>query len=178
MPYQPLQQVMFRSAKSIPKQTLENDILMRSIKILDIGYLTIVYVILAIICAKITDAVFGEFDEEQQNKRSMAVLSLEMILSLWIYGVLIYAIRNIVPLIPFPLNGVQGFDHMRVKEVTNPTIFTIVFLTYCAHLKSKISYYYKRLPSTQKKKSKKEKETETEAETETDEVNQEHFLTR
>ena len=134
------------STKHLQKQTFSEDVLMRSIKILDIGYLTVIYVILAIICAKLVDVVFGKFDEKTEKEKSLVRLSLEMVVSLWCYGVLIYTIRNIVPLIPFPLNGYRGFDHLRVKEVTNPTVFTFVFLIYSNLLRNKILDYYKRLP--------------------------------
>ena len=129
-----------------PPQSLGNDILMRSIKILDIGYLTIIYVALAVICAKLTDKIFGDFDEEKEKKKTMLNLSLELLLALWMYGVLIYLIRNVVEKIPFPLNGLGGFDHMLVKEVKNPMVFVFVFLMYSNLLKNKITFYYKKLP--------------------------------
>jgi len=145
MPIQTLQQAMAQGAKRAGKQTFAEDILMRSIKVVDIGFLTVIYVILAITCAKISDAIFGDFNEENEKNKSLVTLSLEMVLILWMYGVLIYLIRNIVPLIPFPLNGFQGFDHLRVKEVSNPTVFSLVFLLYNHYLLNKIKYYYKRL---------------------------------
>ena len=149
MPLKTLEQAM--SMRKNPTQSLGQDILMRSIKMLDIGYLTIIYVFIAIICAKITDMLYGEFDEKKEEQKSLVVLFIELIVSLWFYGVLIYVIRNIVPLIPFPLNGFQGFDHFKVKEVYNPTIFTFVFLLYCNILMHKIKYFYERLPGREKK---------------------------
>ena len=50
------------------QQSLSNDILMRSIKIVDIGYITILYIITSVICAIITDKVLGEFDEKAEAK--------------------------------------------------------------------------------------------------------------
>jgi len=130
---------------STPNQSLGHDVLMRSIKIVDIGYLTVIYVAFAIVCAKLTDRIFGKFDPSKESHKTMVHLSLELVIALWMYGVLIYLIRNIVPLFPFPLNGVGGFDHLKVKEVTNPTIFVFVFLAYSDHLRNKIKYYYERL---------------------------------
>ena len=149
MPLKTLEQAMSMQKK--PTQSLGQDILMRSIKMLDIGYLTVIYVFFAIICAKITDMLYGEFDEKKEEQKSLVVLFIELIISLWLYGVLIYVIRNIVPLIPFPLNGFQGFDHLRVKEVYNASIFTFVFLLYCNILMYKIKYFYERLPGSEKK---------------------------
>lgn len=160
MPLKTLQQAM--SIKKNPTQSFGQDILMRSIKMVDIGYLTVIYVFFAIICAKLTDMLYGEFDEKKEEQKTTVILFLELLISLWLYGVLIYCIRNIVPLIPFPLNGFQGFDHFRVKEVYNPTIFTFVFLLYCSILLHKIKHFYERLPSTNKKKEHSEAETEAE----------------
>ena len=161
MPLKTLEQAM--SMKKVPTQSLGQDILMRSIKIFDIGYLTVIYVFLAILCAKITDILYGEFDEKKEEQKSLVVLFIEMIVSLWLYGVLIYVVRNIVPLIPFPLNGFQGFDHLKVKEVYNPIIFTFVFLMYCNIFMHKIKYFYNRLPGREKKEHSQDETGETAA---------------
>ncbi len=42
--------------------------------------------------------------------------------------------------IPFPLNGYQGFDHLRVKEVGSAGVFSLAFLMYVYYLyKTKLS---------------------------------------
>lgn len=148
MPTQTIQQAITSRTSVIkpPKQTLGQDVLMRSIKIVDIGFLTIIYISLAIVCAKLTDITFGKFDEEKEKKKTVIQISLELLLTLWLYGVLIYIIRNVVELIPFPLNGVGGFDHQRVKELHNPMVFTLVFLLNSDILKKKIAFYYKLIP--------------------------------
>ena len=150
MPIQSLQQALSINRKT---QTLGHDLLMRSIKMVDIGYLIVIYVFLAIICSKITDFIFGKFQEEEEKKKSFLTLSIELIFSLWLYGILIYFIRNLVPLIPFPLDGFQGFEHHRVKEVGNATVFTFIFLLYSNLLRNKILYYYKRLPKVSREKN-------------------------
>jgi hypothetical protein len=127
------------------KQTLQQDVLMRSIKMVDIGFLNFIYVGLAVLCAKIVDRVIGKFDETVENKKSFTRVSLEMFVALWLYGVLIYAVRNVVPLIPFPLHGFHGFDHFRVKELGVPTVFSFTFLIFSDYLRNKLLYYYKRL---------------------------------
>ena len=128
------------------KQTFGHDVLMRWIKVLDIGYGTVIYFFLAIVCAKTSDKIFGNFDEERESQKSFARVTLELIALLWLYALLIYVFRNIVPLIPFPLDGYKGFEHSRVKEISNPDlIFVLVFLTYSETLKNKIMSFYKRL---------------------------------
>ena len=139
-------------------QTLQNDILMRSIKILDIGYITVIYVAFSVICAFIIDKTIGKFDENKEMGKSAWQIICEMILAIWFYGVLIYVVRNLVELIPFPLNGYQGFDHKRVKELGSATVFTFTFLIFCEYFKNKVIFFYKTISKKQEKQEKQEKQ--------------------
>ena len=56
-----------------------------------------------------------------------------------------YVSRNIVPLIPFPLDGYQGFVHSKVKELGVPIIFSFVYMLFGEHIKSKITYFYNNI---------------------------------
>ena len=126
-------------------QTFSNDILMRSIKIFDMGYITILYVTLSLVCAMSVDKLFGDFDETIESKKPLWRLTLEFILTIWLYGVLIYVVRNLIELVPFPLDGYQGFSHKRVKELGSAMVFTFTFVLFSKHLKSKLDFYYKFL---------------------------------
>jgi bacteriorhodopsin len=125
------------------KQNFSNDILMRSIKIVDIGYIAIIYIIFAIILSRIVDEYMGEFDEKKEENKPLWQVFIEFILILWLYGVIIYIARNLAELIPFPLNGYNGFDHYRVKELYNASIFTLTFYVFCDNLKQRLSLFDK-----------------------------------
>ena len=124
------------------KQTLLEDVRIRSIKFLDIGYITCIYVTLSLIAASVTDRIMGEFDPEVEEKKSKWRLLWEILLVIWVYGLLIYAARNIAPLIPFPLHGAYGFDHYRLSELRSAMVFSLTYLTFNSYIKSKISYFY------------------------------------
>ena len=124
------------------KQTLGNDILMRSIKLLDIGYINVLYVFMALMFAKITDLTMGQFDPAKESKKSKLRLTIELILTLWMYGIIIYIARNVIGLIPFPLDGYEGFEHRRVKELGSATAFTFAYVLFSDYIKTKISHYY------------------------------------
>jgi len=128
-------------------QTIANDILMRSIKIIDIGYITVLYIIISLICATITDKVMGDFDEKHESKKSLWQLTLEFVLVVWFYGVLIYIVRNIIELVPFPLNNYYGFSHKKVKELTSAMVFTFTFVLFSNYLNKKLQFYYKVIKS-------------------------------
>ena len=46
----------------------KKELIVRSIKILDIGYITVIYVMLGIILARLCDKKLGKFDEKKQKK--------------------------------------------------------------------------------------------------------------
>jgi hypothetical protein len=136
------------------KQTFSNDILMRSIKIIDIGYVAIIFITFAIILSRIVDEYMGEFDEKKEENKPLWKKCIEFLLIVWLYGVIIYIARNLAELIPFPLNGYKGYDHYRLKELYNGTIFTLTFYLFCDNLKQRLSLFNK----IAKKKFEKRKE--------------------
>jgi hypothetical protein len=130
------------------KQTLGQDLLMRSIKIIDIGYIAVIYMAFSFFFAFLTDKIMGKFDEKKETAKPKWQLTLEVIIAVWAYGVLIYIVRNLVEVIPFPLDGYQGFEHKRVKELGSAIIFSFTYLLFSSYLKSKLSYYYNYISST------------------------------
>jgi len=122
----------------------KKELIIRSIKILDIGYVTMIYFIIGLILAKICDKKLGKFDEKKASEKSIYQHMFELILYLWFIGVVIYIIRNLVPLIPFPLDGVYGFKHLKVKELTSATIFSISFMYFQVYYQNKIKYIFSK----------------------------------
>lgn len=47
-------------------QTLTQDLLMRGIKIIDIGYITVIYMAFSFFFALLTDKIMGKFDEKKR----------------------------------------------------------------------------------------------------------------
>jgi hypothetical protein len=128
-----------------PKQTLSNNILLRLIKIIDIGFIAVIYTGLALLFAKITDKILGKFDTTKEEKKPKWQITVEMFILIWVFGVLMYISRNIVPLVPFPLDGYQGFSHAKVKELNVPIIFSFIYMLFGEHIKSKIIYFYNNI---------------------------------
>ena len=128
-----------------PKQSFSTDVIIRSIKILDIGYITVIYFTLGFLISVGISKLLGDFNAEVENKKSTLRLFLEIVGHIWLIGVLVYIARNVVELIPFPLNGVLGFEHKRVKELGNAAVFTFVLLFFQAQLRSKLELLQKRL---------------------------------
>jgi len=123
----------------------QHDLLMRTIKIIDIGYVTVIYFFLGFYLSIYVDHKLGEFDEAAADKKSTWRLTLECIVHIYLIGVLVYVMRNVVEKIPFPLDGYKGFVHLKVKEVTNATVFVFIFLIFQYHLRKKLDYLRKRI---------------------------------
>ena len=136
---------IIRHAPAPAPQTLGENILMRSIKIVDIGYISVLYIAFSLLFASLTDKIMGTFDHVAEKKKSTMQLTLELILTVWVYGVLVYIVRNLVELVPFPLNGYHGFEHKRVKELGSATVFTFTYVLFSSYIKNKIMFYYNHI---------------------------------
>jgi hypothetical protein len=130
------------------KQSLTENLTLRSIKILDIGFIFIIYFAIAFILVIITDKILGEFDPVANKMTSNTVIIIQLLLQFWIYGVLVYLLRNIVELIPFPLDGYKAgetsFEHKKVKELGSAWVFGYVYLAYSTNMKSRLTFLYNR----------------------------------
>jgi len=121
------------------------ELVIRSIKVLDIGFITALYLTLGIVLAKLCDKVLGELDEEKEHQKPLWQVLIELFLYLWFIGVVVYVVRNVVQMIPFPFHGVYGYDHFRVKELINAVIFFVMFLHFQEYYQKKIKSLYVRL---------------------------------
>jgi hypothetical protein len=117
----------------------------RLTKIADIGYITILYAIAALILAKVFDKVSKVLDVEDDSKKSSPRLFFEIILYLWAAGIVIYGVRNLMELVPSPFDGVYGLEHLRVKELGNAGVFVFIFFYFEESLKKKMTVLYNRL---------------------------------
>ena len=131
------------SSKFVHK-TMKDEVIIRGIKIIDIGYITAIYFILAMITAMILDTLFGRYNTRKADKEPFWRVLIEAICYFWLVGVLAYIARNVAELIPFPLDGVHGFKHKMVKELSVGAIFTTVLMFYSNNLQDRLRYLYSR----------------------------------
>jgi hypothetical protein len=100
----------------------------RIIKILDIGYVTLIYFLLAIYCAVLMDKLYGEYNEKDERNKSTFRKTMDLVGMIWLNGIIIYVARNVVPLIPSPFNNINGFSHSRLKELKSAYVFDFVLI--------------------------------------------------
>jgi hypothetical protein len=117
----------------------------RLIKIADIGYITILYAISALFIAKLFDKLVHSLDTKENEEKTSLQLFIEIVLYLWLAGAILYAIRNLMELVPSPFEGIFGLEHKRVKELGNAGVFIFIFFYFGEALKKKLTVLYDRL---------------------------------
>ena len=121
--------------------TISFEILIRSIKILDIGFITIIYFIFAILVAKLLNYFFGTYKHESDKNKSKYIVGLELCGIIWLMGVSTYLIRNLVELIPSPFENVYEFHHHKVKELSSAGVYTLILYQSFSYFKLKLESF-------------------------------------
>ena len=121
------------------------EIIIRSIKMIDLGFIAVIYMPLGFIVAKLMDKIEGPVKLEKIKKKPVYRIVLELILFFWLVGIIWYIIRNIAPFIPFPLDGICGYEHLKLKELHSATLFAIMLLYISKNYKLKADYLYYKI---------------------------------
>lgn len=117
----------------------------QSIKLLDIGYVTTVYFAAGFIIGGYLNKLMGPFVEETHRSRSTARIFAEVLLYIIFISLLIYWMRSLMEVVPFPLNMKAGYDRSRVRDLKNGWAFTFPLLLTQNYLKDKIEYLHIRI---------------------------------
>ena len=129
-----------------------NELLFRTIKIIDIGYITVLYFVCAYFPATFLDSFFSKLYGVDFDKRSDTVLIMEVVSQIICIGIVAYVGRNLVQLIPFPLDGINGFVHSRVKELSSGAFFTVFLVMFQYTMQDKLTFIKNRRNKEKDKK--------------------------
>jgi hypothetical protein len=95
--------------------------------------------------AKLFDKLVHSLDTKENEEKTSLQLFIEIVLYLWLAGAILYAIRNLMELVPSPFEGIFGLEHKRVKELGNAGVFIFIFFYFGEALKKKLTVLYDRL---------------------------------
>lgn len=127
---------------------MKENLILRGIKIIDISYITCIYTVPTLYVASLLDKyIYTHINLDSRipdEEKSIRYLLTEVILCLCINGIVSYILRNILQLIPFPLNGVYGFKHIKVREVASGSIINMVLMWFSSTIRNKLLILQKK----------------------------------
>lgn len=114
------------------------------LRLVDISFLGILYLIGGIIVSSIITMFFPKYDEEVYKFKSYRNLTLEIFSTAALLCVLGYVLRNIVRKIPFPLDGLFGYQHQNRSEIRGGIIISFAIFVLLTDFRKKITMYSQR----------------------------------
>jgi hypothetical protein len=101
------------------------------VKAIDIGYVTLLYMLLAMFMVWLFDFRFDD-----TNTRTLSIVYI--LLELWLFGILTCLAREVVQKIPFVLDGAFGYDSSELKERDTPWVFGLIFLAASTNMQHRL----------------------------------------
>lgn len=109
------------------------------IKCIALAYIASIDILTGIFISHFIDKyLFTKRLGKDDKQKSTGKLIFEIIIIISTFTIIAYIVRNIIQLIPFPLDEQFGFDYSRVKEVGSGAILSSTLILYCSTLYSKI----------------------------------------
>ena len=113
------------------ENSFNSDYYITMIKIVAIMYISIIYVISGLFLTYGLDNYLFfskniKINEKSIDKNNLFLIILQTCLIVGLLGVISYISRNLLQMIPFPLEGVHDFEYMRVKEVSSGILFDVI----------------------------------------------------
>jgi hypothetical protein len=124
---------------------LKSEIIFRSIKITGISYYLILAFIFSYTIATYIDNFFDYIYGHNYESKHIIILYLEVLSQIIVLAITSYILRNIIHLIPFPFEGVNGFQYLRVKEVSAPSTITMFLFIFQYRYQEKLLYIKDRM---------------------------------
>jgi len=119
---------------------LKKEIIIRCIKIIDIAYIFSIYAVAGFFLSILLDRIFPLYNESIYKTYSKTKIVLQICLQFAVIGIIVYLIKNLFELIPFPFEGVYGYEHKKVKEIDTAIPLTYTILFFQNSLKQKLVY--------------------------------------
>jgi hypothetical protein len=126
------------------KTDVKKEFIIRLIKLCDITYIFSFYVFGAFIHGLLLSSLFKEYNKEEYANKSSLKIFIEICLIFACIGILVYFTKNLFEIIPFPLDGYQGYKHSNIKEINTAIPLTYTILFFQRGLRKKMGVIAKR----------------------------------
>jgi hypothetical protein len=135
-------------ARPQASHAVRDELVRRALKFVDIGYAASFYMVIAFATSWAINRASGRYDDSKERSKSTYIILLELVAKVWLLGIIAYAARNLLELLPLPYEGVCGFRHDMVKEVTNSAVFVAFAIALDNRIFSQLTILRQRLGST------------------------------
>jgi hypothetical protein len=115
------------------------------IKVLSIGYTTILFFIFGYFFGYILDQSCLRLFGNNYIHKSTYLLIFEVLVQVVILGIMMHIGRCIIMAIPFPLNGIYGFKYLQLNELISGTFLSVFIMLFQYNMQDKILYINKRV---------------------------------
>jgi len=123
---------------------LKLEIIKKCIEIFDIGYITIIYFIFAIIVAKLFNYFFGPYHKEDDANKHSIQIAIELCGVIWLIGISTYIVRKVAKTIPSPFDGIYDFHHELVRELSTAGVYTLILYQCSFFFRGKLDTFLTR----------------------------------
>jgi len=119
-----------------------------TVKLMDIGFTYTYFFAIGLIVAKIFDYFYSVVLDESETEWQtypISLFTLNLLFHFFLIGITVYLIRNVVGMIPYPLDGVAGYQHSRLKELGGGAVLTFMVFLFQKNLTDKVKIYAQRV---------------------------------
>ena len=121
-----------------------NNIIFRLVKVSDIALVGNYFFFGGIIMSLLINNILPKYDDENVDKVPTAILWRDIFLNVSLIMIIAYILRNIIQLIPSPFEGIAGFEHSRLKELSGGVVLAFSIFSLQPNLKARLLNFVKR----------------------------------
>lgn len=116
----------------IKNNDTKKEFVLRIIKVIDIAYIFSFYAASGFFLSILLEKLFPKFNKSIYEKKSTGKIIIDICLQFATIGIVVYLTKNLFELVPFPLDGIYGYEHKKVKELKEalPLIYTIIYFQF------------------------------------------------
>ena len=124
-----------------------------SVKLFAIAFYSVLYFIFGFLTSILLNRVMPALNQKKTKKtvndddeRSIFIIVIEIIINFALIGISFFLVRKIVKnYIPFPFEGVFGFQKDRLKEIQGGIIIASIYMSFQTKLVAKLNYLKQKL---------------------------------